>query len=56
MHTGKLLFAQLMEHLPPMALERCVRVDTPENPHWTRGASGQPGPSGSWSLLSQARD
>lgn len=24
MHTGKLLFAQLMEHLPPMALERCV--------------------------------
>ena len=24
MHTGKLLFAQLMEHLPPMVFERCV--------------------------------
>jgi hypothetical protein len=24
MHAGKLLFAQLMEHLPPMVLERCV--------------------------------
>ena len=24
MHTGKLIFAQLMEHLPPMVFERCV--------------------------------
>ncbi len=24
MHTGKLLFAQLMDHLPPMVFERCV--------------------------------
>jgi hypothetical protein len=24
MHAGKLLFAQLMEHLPPMVFERCV--------------------------------
>jgi len=24
MHTGKLVFAQLMSHLPPMVLERCV--------------------------------
>ena len=24
MHTGKLVFAQLMEHLPPMVFERCV--------------------------------
>ena len=24
MHTGKLLFAQLMEHMPPMVFERCV--------------------------------
>jgi hypothetical protein len=24
MHTGKLLFAQLMEHVPPMTFERCV--------------------------------
>jgi hypothetical protein len=24
MDTGKLLFAQLMEHLPPMVFERCV--------------------------------
>jgi hypothetical protein len=24
MHTGKRLFAQLMEHLPPMVCERCV--------------------------------
>jgi len=24
MHTGKLLFAQLMEHIPPMVFERCV--------------------------------
>lgn len=24
MHTGKLLFAQLMGHLPPMVFERCV--------------------------------
>jgi hypothetical protein len=24
MHTGKLLFAQVMEHIPPMVFERCV--------------------------------
>ena len=24
MHTGKLVFAQLMDHLPPMVFERCV--------------------------------
>jgi len=24
MHTGRLIFAQLMEHLPPMVFERCV--------------------------------
>lgn len=24
MHSGRLVFAQLMEHLPPMVLERCV--------------------------------
>jgi hypothetical protein len=24
MHTGKLLFAQLLGHLPPMVFERCV--------------------------------
>ena len=24
MHTGKLVFAQLMSHLPPMVFERCV--------------------------------
>lgn len=24
MHTGKLVFAQLMGHLPPMVFERCV--------------------------------
>lgn len=24
MHTGKLLFAQLMDHVPPMVFERCV--------------------------------
>ncbi len=24
MHTGKLIFAQLMGHLPPMVFERCV--------------------------------
>jgi hypothetical protein len=24
MHTGKLLFAQLMDHIPPMVFERCV--------------------------------
>ena len=24
MHAGKLLFAQMMEHLPPMVFERCV--------------------------------
>jgi hypothetical protein len=24
MHTGKLVFGQLMGHLPPMVFERCV--------------------------------
>ena len=24
MHTGKLVFAQLMSHVPPMVFERCV--------------------------------
>jgi hypothetical protein len=24
MHTGKLVFAQVMSHLPPMVFERCV--------------------------------
>ena len=24
MHAGKLVFAQLMDHLPPMVFERCV--------------------------------
>ncbi len=24
MHTGGLVFAQLMDHLPPMVFERCV--------------------------------